>query len=209
DTGSGETGNNGPHYTDFSRWALQKYELPKTIHSTGGYYGFDCDQETPNTQISVMQYEDGKIVQLEVRGLYTNEDANEHMGILFFGTEGWMKMAHGEWSTYYGRKNEPGQSMTSEQAKERQQAHNTRGGGGGPHFNNFIDAVRARDRSMLNAEILEGHLSASMCHLCNIAYQTGRTIEFDSDNENFPGDSEAESYLSRQYRYPFIVPEKV
>ncbi len=208
DTGSGETGNNGPHYTDMARWAMQKYEMPKTIQSTGGYYGFDCDQETPNTQMSVMQYEDGKIVQVEVRGLYTNKDAEEIMGMIFYGTEGWMKLARGRWSTYYGRKNEPGESMTSDQAVKVYK-HDTRGEAGGSHFNNFIEAVRARDRKLLNAEALEGHLSASMCHVCNIAYLTGRTLVMDPDNERFIGDDEANEYLSRKYRYPYVVPEKV
>ena len=41
ETGNGETGNNGPHYTDMARWALQKYEHPKKIHSVGGYDVFD------------------------------------------------------------------------------------------------------------------------------------------------------------------------
>ena len=40
DTGNGETGNNGPHYTDVARWALQKYEHPKRIQSMGGLRHF-------------------------------------------------------------------------------------------------------------------------------------------------------------------------
>ena len=43
---------------------------------------------------------------------------------------------------------------------------------GGP-FGNFIDCVRSRKRENLNAEILEGHRSALLCHLGNISYQLG------------------------------------
>ncbi|HUU28146.1 MAG TPA: Gfo/Idh/MocA family oxidoreductase [archaeon] len=209
--GSGETGNNGPHYTDKARWALQKYEHPRRIQSMGGYFGItDCDQETPNTQISVMEYADGKIVQLEVRGLYTNMEAEENMGVLYFGTEGWMKEARGTWSTYYGRKNEPGPSSANAGDLKEYKPHNIRGSDDeGPHFENFINAVRSRKREELTADILEGHLAASMCHLCNIAYRTGRTVVFDSESESFPDDDEAQSFVSREYRYPYIVPKEV
>ncbi|HUU29935.1 MAG TPA: Gfo/Idh/MocA family oxidoreductase [archaeon] len=211
DTGSGETGNNGPHYTDMARWALQKYEHPRKIQSMGGFFVFDSEQETPNTQISVMEYADGKIVQLEVRGLYTNLDTDFNMGMLFFGSEGWMKLkGEGEsWATFFGRKNEPGPGMIQEDESQRSDAMKIRGSGGEPHFQNFIDAVRSRNRDDLTAEILEGHLAASMCHLCNIAYRTGRTLVFDSESESFPGDDEADSMVTREYRYPFIVPEKI
>ena len=75
-----------------ARWALQKYEHPKRIQSMGGYDIFDCDQETPNTQMSMMEYADGSRVQMEVRGLYTNAEDGIRMGLLFYGSEGWMHL---------------------------------------------------------------------------------------------------------------------
>ncbi|UCF37361.1 MAG: Gfo/Idh/MocA family oxidoreductase [Acidobacteriota bacterium] len=210
DTGNGETGNNGPHVCDLARWALRKYDHPRKIQSVGGYFGFDCDQETPNTQNSTMQYADGSLVQLDVRNLYTNSETGESFGTLFYGTEGWMRVTEDKWETFYGRKNEPGPSMTREEAEAQlSEELNTRGRRDQPHFYNFIDAVRARDRRILRADVLEGHLSTSMCHLCNIAYRVGRTLEFDSERENFFGDDEANRLLSRAYRYPFVVPEEV
>ena len=73
----------------------------------------------------------------------------------------------------------------------------------------LIDSVRSRKRQELKAEILEGHYSSSMCHLANIAYRTQRTVVFDSNREQFIGDKEANSFLTRNYRAPFIVPDKV
>jgi len=206
DTGNGETGNNGPHYMDMARWALQKYEHPRKTQSIGGFYQWDCDQETPNIQTSVMEYADGKIVQFEVRGLYDNGDQN---GMWFLGTEGYLHLGGNKWSTFYGRKNEPGESMSNDQAKSRYDMLNTRGTGDESHFENFIKAVRSRKHKDLTADILEGHLAASMCHLCNIAYRVGRTVYFDSEREAFIGDEEAQNLVSREYRYPFVVPEEV
>jgi hypothetical protein len=77
------------------------------------------------------------------------------------------------------------------------------------HFENFIRCVRSRKREELNCEILEGHLSTSLCHLANIAFRTGRKLTFDPKAETFPGDAEANQYLTRKYREPFVVPDKV
>jgi predicted dehydrogenase len=208
--GSGETGNNGPHYTDRARWALQKYEHPVKALSSGGYFGVpDCDQETPNIQNSVLEYADGKIVQLEIRGRYTNKEAEENMAMFYYGTDGWMKDARGSWQTFYGFKDEPGPSSENAGDIQGYQPHNIRGGGGGSHFRNFIEAVRSRRREDLTADILEGHLSASMCHLCNIAYRAGTSIEFDSENEQVVGNEAANRLVTRDYRYPYILPDKV
>ena len=85
DTGNGETGNNGPHYTDLVKWALDLKEHPYKIQSMGSVFAYDTEQETPNTQMSVMQYSDGTIFQLEVRNLITNSDADVKMGGNFYG----------------------------------------------------------------------------------------------------------------------------
>ncbi len=47
--------------------------------------------------------------------------------------------------------------------------------GSSSHFANFIDAVRSRKVSDLNADILEGHLSSALCHTGNISYRLGKT----------------------------------
>ena len=99
--------------------------------------------------------------------------------------------------------------MTREEARAKLPTLIAPGSRIDPHYKNFIDCVRSRKREDLTADILEGHLSSSICHLCNIAYRTGRTLTFDSESESFIGDDEAQSYVTREYRSPFVVPEKV
>jgi len=40
--------------------------------------------------------------------------------------------------------------------------------------------------SDLTAEILEGHMSSSLCHLSNIAYRVDRTVHFDNATPTLP-----------------------
>jgi len=217
DYGCADIGNQGVHEMDTARWGLGKTTLPRKIHCVGGYYAFDSDQETPNTQLATFEWEDGTILQFEVRGLYTNTEDGIRIGNLFFGTEGWMHADITGFRTYLGRKNEPGPSMDAVVVSEL-------AGIGGPqgfreshfhtssrilHRENFIKAVRSRNPADLNADILEGHLSSALCHLANISYRLGRELLFDAHNERFVGDEQADGYLKRWYRHPFVVPEEV
>ncbi len=77
------------------------------------------------------------------------------------------------------------------------------------HVQNFADAVRARKREMLNAEIEEGAASTVLVHLANISYRTGRTINFDPATMNITGDADAAKMMTRPYRKGYVVPEKV
>jgi len=59
------------------------------------------------------------------------------------------------------------------------------------------------------ADILEGHMSAAMVHMANTSYRLDRRLKFDGKTETYRNDAEANKYISRNYRAPYIVPEKV
>jgi hypothetical protein len=52
-------------------------------------------------------------------------------------------------------------------------------------------------------------MSAALCHLGNISHRTGRKLIFNPYSEKFVNDDDANSYLSREYRYPYVVPDRV
>jgi predicted dehydrogenase len=192
--GNGDIGNQGIHQMDVARWGLGKSTLPTHIMSSGGRYGYKDDGETPNTQVAAFRYDDC-LLEFEVRGLPTNDEKGVKIGNLFYGSEGCMAINGGAWATYMGHKNEPGP--------------NGKGGDDGVHFDNFIQAVKSRKPDSLNAEILEGHLSSALCHLGNISYRLGRALEFDPKTETFTSDKDANAMLTREYRSPFTMPERV
>ena len=63
---------------------------------------------------------------------------------------------------------------------------------------NFCDAIRGNAK--VTADALIGHLSASLCHLGNIATRLGRSLTFDPQTEQFVGDVEANALVRRSYR---------
>ena len=191
DFGNGELGNNGIHMIDVVRWAMQK-KLPVRVQASGGRFGYKDQGQTPNTQNITWTYEDGSMIVGQLRGLYTAEP----MSWDFFGTKGHMHMMDdGKFRITMGRNKQP--------EPEPEYPANL------DHFQNFTEAVRARDRKLLHAEIEETYLSTALCHLGNIAYRVNRDLRFDPSRMQFTGDPEANKLLTRDYRKPYVVPDRV
>ena len=213
DTGNSDLTANGVHFADIARWSLNKHTHPVTVSSDGDYYVFDSDQETPNVISATCKYDDGKVIRFEINNLFSprffsdSTSAGIPVGDIFYGSEGWMELGPGEFRTFYGRKSEPGPRVSQKELAP--DPLNRQGTGGENHFANFIDCVRSRNRQELNADILEGHLSASICHLAEISYRTKRKLTFNPHAEKFVSDADADSYLTRDYRHPYVVPDKV
>jgi len=215
DTGNGDFGNQGIHQADIGRWVLNKLTHPVRIQGFSNFFVWDSDQETPNIQHLEFEYEDGRILQFEVRGLGTNAEGDIRIGNLIFGSEGWMNMASedvGKCQTYLSDiklmpsgyssyKEEKGPEFLNSDPATSDAVVN--------HFTNFIDCVRSGKWQDLNADILEGHLSTSLCHLGNIACRLKRPLQFDPQGETFLDDPEANTYLSKAYRSPYVLPEVV
>lgn len=216
DTGNGDTGNQGPHQFDIARWGLGKKVHPVKVQSMGGIFGISphqCAQQTPNTQTSIFEYEDGKILEFETRGRFTNSESNAgiKIGNIFYGTEGWLEVNGSSWKAYREREMEPfaGSGMAAEGAAVGGDKTFRAAPSSGGHFANFIDGVRSGDRKDLNCDILVGHMSTCLPHLGNIAYRVGETLEFNGEFEKFIDNQEANMLLTRKYRHPYIVPQVV
>lgn len=182
--GNGELGNNGIHSLDLARWGLQA-DYPIRTVSSGGRYRFEDDQETADTHIVSFQFEDGK--QIVWEGLSCNRlgmDGNS-FGTTFHGEDGSMKIH--DW----------GYTLYDQKGKEIETSAGARSDAA--HIANFVNAIRADDPTLLNAEIEEGHKSTLLCHLGNIAHRTGDTINCDPQNGHVIDNEAAEKLWKRDY----------
>jgi hypothetical protein len=229
---------------DVARWGIPGGTLPRSVLSVGGRFGPADRGETPNTQITILDYGETQLI-FEVRGLRTEPYMGQAVGNIFHLEEGTIAG-----NQFYPRNSTTAQPLPQVNVEAR------RGPGSG-HFGNFIAAVRSRRRDDLNADILEGHYSAALCHLANLSYRlgesvpfnpqtrsfgdnreanetlarmeehlsrpspagnglrlqdltyrVGRRLVFDPQAERFPNDADANRLLSRNYRAPFVVPER-
>jgi predicted dehydrogenase len=235
DTGNGDTGNQGPHQFDIARWGLNKNEHPVSVYSAGGIYGFNQDdstpetrtpgamayggvetfghdktsQETPNTQTCIFKYNDGKMLEFETRDRYTNRESSAEISVgnLFYGTEGYLEL-YGEqdkpWRAFRRREKESfaGSEKEIDSGKHVQNSISD-------HFSNFIEAIRSGKNEILHSDIVEGHYSTALPHLANISYRLGRELKFMGEYEKFVNDPEADTFVTRVYRKPYVVPDEV
>jgi predicted dehydrogenase len=212
DYGNGEIGNQGVHEMDVIRWGLKLDEHPRRVQSMGGVFVHKDAQETPPVQTASFQYRNPDLfADFAVRDWYTPceggigdtypfVDNRNAVGVIFFGTEGYMIIPdYSSYLTFLGPKRLPG-PRASDRSDPMVDL---------PHFQNFVRAVRSRRKEDLTSEIEEGHKSSVMCHLANIAYRLGRTLNFDPIKERFLNDAEADRMLTRAYRKPYVMPAKV
>ena len=206
--GNGDTGNQGPHQFDIARWGLGKQEHPIKVVSTGGYFGPESSQETPDTQTALYEYADGTLLEFGTRGEHTNDEGGVRIGVIFHGSKGWL------WIDETGRNWQAYQGPVGEKNEKGPGSGTTGGEVGlttseGNHMQNFVDAVRANDPKILACDILEGHLSATLPHLANISYRVGHQLRFDPKTERFEDDKKADALLNRDggYRKGFEIPK--
>jgi predicted dehydrogenase len=173
-TGDGDFGNNGIHYIDICRWITGQDKLPPRVVSLGGRFGYIDDGATPNTQIVYLDYQPVPVL-FELRNLprARGDSAMDHYrgvryGIVVDCEDGYFA---GGWA--YDRS-----------GKRIKQFRLTEGEG---HHENFIQAVRSRKVSDLNADVLEGHLSAALCHMGNISQRLGKQATREDILERFQG----------------------
>jgi predicted dehydrogenase len=206
DFGNGELGNNGVHFIDVARWGLKK-ELPSKVYSIGGRFGYKDQGQTPNTQVTTFQFDDGMELVVEIRGRFTPVEGDLMRGVIFYGSKGYMISDHNrdKFNVFLeGRTTpEPDPAGLTELASssEREATH--------AHFANFFSAVRDGKQEMLTADIAETFYSTAYCLLGNISYRLKRELRFDPADRKFTGDPEANAMLRDHYRTQFAIPEKV
>jgi predicted dehydrogenase len=192
--GSGDLGNQGVHEIDLARWGLG-VGLPTTVHAAGAQFTFNDSPPACQPLVAMFEYPDEKkMLVFETRPQSASHAdsgprSSNGPGVTFYGAEGYVQVFYFGYRTFLGSKREPGPNATA----------------GPDEFERFIRAVRSRGAQDPGIEAQQGHLSAALCHLGNIAYRLGRKVTFDPRSETFPGDPEANALVSREYRLPHVV----
>jgi hypothetical protein len=215
--------------------------------SFGGRLGYLDDGETPNTVVAFFDYKPAPII-FEVRGLPRKRgESTGDKSVM----DNYRGIRVGEVIQCEGGY-VAGSFAYDNQGKKIREFERD---GGANHHLNFLQALRSRKSSDLNADIEEGHLSSALPHMANISFRLGQpsdgkaifqTLEnntvlvdaferfqehllvnevklsqtarflgpwltMDGAAEKFTGEfsEKANTYLRRDYRAPFVVPEKL
>ncbi len=181
--GGGELANNGIHTLDLARWGLG-VDYPKRVSCVGGRYHFRDDQETPDT--GAVTYDFGDSGASWDFSSCTARKAEANPAVVFYGDKGSLHISYANDYTIF----DPDGKEVEKKSEGR--------GTDAPHFQNFADAIRLG--TALNSPIAEGQKSTMLCHLGNIAYRTGRTLEVDPKTGRILNDPAAMRLWKREYR---------
>ena len=229
--GNGDIGNQGVHQMDIARWMIPGAVWPKSVICFGGRFGYKDQAETANTQLAIFDYGESLLV-FDVRGL----SGKSNMGVsnhVYYDKNAKQKntASHG----LKGIKDpladrgkvdifENFIEAVRNRKEEHLDAHVYEGhvSSGLCHLANV--SYRLGEKSSFNKknksfgsnkkgyeyfERMQEHLKENGLNLEETDYIVGRNLEFDAKTETIKGDDEANALLSRNYRSPYIVPEKV
>jgi predicted dehydrogenase len=185
----------GVHWLDIVQMAMG-VDAPQVVTAVGGNFALQDNRETPDTLIASFQYP-GFVCTYENRLANAGTINGKGGGILFHGADGTLFVDR-QGFEIVPEKRKVGEAwidrMEAMRVENSNQHHQD-------HMLDFIDCVKSRRTPVADIEI--GHRSTSTALLGNVAYRTGRRIEWDAKNERIIGDREAAHHLMRAYRRPW------
>jgi hypothetical protein len=75
----------------------------------------------------------------------------------------------------------------------------------GPWQRSFVDCIIEGKQPPIELE--SSHAATVCCHLANIAYRVGRSVDWQGETETIPDDDEAAALLSRPRRAGYELPD--
>jgi predicted dehydrogenase len=200
DYGNTELGNQGVHSLDVAMWGIATMRggiqniLPTHVSGHSAIYWLNDAKEVPDTQALVYDFGDFMLTW-ELRSFF-RERARELVGaasVSFHGSEALLMVGRSGWKVFAKDGSEgPGEMIDRERSP-------------GAHEKNFMDCIKSRQQP--NADVEIGRLSTMICHLGNICTRLKRDIVFDPKTETFGHDKEANAYLTKEHRKPYILPK--
>lgn len=189
----------GVHLIDYALYGM-KAGTPKSVMALGGKFAYPDDaSETPDTLQTVFEYDDFSILWEHATGISEGNYGRNH-GIAFIGNNGTLVLDRGGWEVIAEEDGNP-----SVKRMEGLPIQQNKGNGLDLHTVNFVEAVKSRDASKLNAPIKVGYDAALVSHMGNIAFKTGNRIYWDENSGKFKQE-EANRFLNANYQNGWKLP---
>jgi predicted dehydrogenase len=236
DFGNGDLGNQGVHQMDIARWGIPGATLPKSVVCVGGRFGPKDQGQTANTQVAVYDYGETQLI-FEVRGLKSKSSVTNMFhfddGTIRADGRFYKKGSDkGEPLPNVDYSRGPGGSHFSNfiAAVRSRNAGDLNADIEEGHFSSALchlanisyrlgkptpfdtktGLFAGNSAASETFAKMEQHLAKeNNLKLQNVKYSLGRTLTIDSRTESFVNDDEANGLLTRNYRKPFVVPDKL
>ena len=176
-------------------------DAPNTVMSTGGKFGYPNDaMQTPDTQQAIFEFDDFSMIWEHAAGIDGGPYGRNH-GVAFIGNNGTLVIDRGGWEVL-----SENESVHGESRAILSDIETTRSNGEDllNHMKNFVECIRTRNKPAGDISITAN--TAIVASLGNIAYRTGKRLEWDHGARTITNVSDANDYLKTDYRSPYSFP---
>ena len=193
----------GVHEIDIALYAMNAI-APKSVIASGGKFAYPDDaSETPDTMQAVFEYDGFNMLWEHATGIDTGPYGKPE-GIAFVGNNGTLVVNRGGWEVI------PETVTDAGMRKYKLEAIPYQGNNSNIldlHTQNFVEAIKKNDSSMLKCGIDTGSVAAINASMGNIALRTGRKVFWDSATNQFRNDAQANELTRANYRSGYELPK--
>ena len=187
----------GVHLLDYGLLGM-KSPVPKSVSALGGRFAYpELYEETPDTLTTMYEFENFNMIWDSAMGI-DNGSYNRDHGIAYIGNNGTLILNRGGWEVIEER-----QSKNKVVKPFVASSDN----GLDKHWENFVSVVKSRKMDDLHCPIQAGAHVATVAQMGNIAYRSGKKLEWNEDAHEFTDKAINKQYLMKEYHNGYKLPK--
>jgi predicted dehydrogenase len=187
----------GVHLLDYGLLGM-KSPTPKSVSALGGRFAYpELYEETPDTLTTLYEFDGFNMVWDSAMGI-DNGSYNRDHGIAYIGNNGTLILNRGGWEVIEEKQSKNKVSKPFAPSTDN---------GVDKHWINFVDVVKSRKMEDLHCPIQAGAHVATVAQMGNIAYRSGKKLEWDAANEKFTDNAVNKEYFMKEYHNGYKLPK--
>ncbi len=187
----------GVHLLDYGLLGMGS-PIPKTVSALGGRFAYpDLYEETPDTLTTLYEFDKFNMVWDSAMGI-DNGSYNRDHGIAYIGNNGTLILDRGGWEVIEEKQSKSKVSKAFAKPSDN---------GLDKHWENFVSVVKSRKMEDLNCPIQAGAHVATVAQMGNIAFRSGKKLEWDAAKERFTDKAINKEYMMKEYHNGYKLPK--
>lgn len=192
----------GVHILDFALYGMDA-SYPNSVMASGGKFAYPDDaSETPDTLTAVYEFDNFIMTWEHATGIDLGPYGRTH-GVAFIGNNGTLVVDRAGWEVIAEEENDS-RFQASVPLLATPEPRSFQGSDLDRHTLNFINSIKGDETPTAGIQV--AHQTATVAHMGNIAYRTGRKLNWDKENGRFENDDEANRLMQPTYRSPWSLP---
>jgi len=187
----------GVHLLDYGLLGMNS-PVPKSVSALGGRFAYpELYEETPDTLTTLYEFNGFNMVWDSAMGI-DNGSYNRDHGIAYIGNNGTLILNRGGWEVIEERQSKNKVAKPFVASSDN---------GLDKHWENFASVVKSRKMEDLHCPIQAGAHVATVAQMGNIAYRTGKKLEWNDAAHEFTDNGVNREYLMKEYHNGYKLPK--